>query len=239
MSEIVTIQVGQCGNQMGHKFWQVISHEHGINPSGSYTGDSDLQLKRIDVYYNESIVNRYIPHAIFMDLEPGAIDSIKAGSFGKLFRADNMIFSQYGASNNWAKGFYTEGAELIESAFDIIRKEIESCDCLQGFQMIHSLGGGTGSGMGALLISKLREEYPDRMICTFSVFPSLKVSDTVSEPYNAVLSAHHLTENADEVDIKLCTLTLNLHAICAVKYCMFWVCKTFFRSICFIYNIFI
>lgn len=67
-----------------------------------------------------------------------------------------------------------------------------------GFQVCHSLGGGTGSGMGTLLISKIREEYPDRMMMTFSVFPSPKVSDTVVEPYNATLSVHQLVENADE-----------------------------------------
>ena len=69
---------------------------------------------------------------------------------------------------------------------------------LTGFQVCHSLGGGTGSGMGTLLISKIREEYPDRMMLTFSVFPSPKVSDTVVEPYNATLSVHQLVENADE-----------------------------------------
>lgn len=67
-----------------------------------------------------------------------------------------------------------------------------------GFQVCHSLGGGTGSGMGTLLISKIREEFPDRMMLTFSVFPSPKVSDTVVEPYNATLSVHQLVENADE-----------------------------------------
>jgi len=53
--------------------------------------------------------------------------------------------------------------------------------------------------MGTLLLSKVREEYPDRMMCTFSVVPSPKVSDTVVEPYNATLSVHQLVENADEV----------------------------------------
>merc|ERR1711988_236036 len=95
-------------------------------------------------------------------------------------------------------GYYTEGAELIDSVLDVVRKEAEGCDCLQGFQMCHSLGGGTGSGMGTLLISKVREEYPDRIMETFSVIPSPKVSDTVVEPYNAVLSFHQLVENADE-----------------------------------------
>ena len=59
-----------------------------------------------------------------------------------------------------------------------MRKEAEGCDCLQGFQLVHSLGGGTGAGMGTLLISKVREEYPDRIMETFSVIPSPKVSDT-------------------------------------------------------------
>jgi tubulin beta len=127
------------------------------------------------------------------------MDSVRAGPFGQLFRPDNFIFGQSGAGNNWAKGHYTEGAELIDSVLDIVRKEAEACDCLQGFQIAHSLGGGTGSGMGTLLISKIREEYPDRMMCTFSVFTSPKVSDTVVEPYNATLSVHQLVENADEV----------------------------------------
>ena len=54
MREIVHIQGGQCGNQIGAKFWEVISDEHGIDPAGSYEGNSDLQLERINVYYNEA-----------------------------------------------------------------------------------------------------------------------------------------------------------------------------------------
>merc|ERR1719442_257378 len=126
------------------------------------------------------------------------MDSVRAGPFGQLFRPDNFVFGQTGAGNNWAKGHYTEGAELIDSVLDVVRKEAEGCDCLQGFQMCHSLGGGTGAGMGTLLISKVREEYPDRIMETFSIIPSPKVSDTVVEPYNAVLSFHQLVENADE-----------------------------------------
>ena len=47
------------------------------------------------------------------------------------------------------------GAELVDSVLDVVRKEAEGCDCLQGFQLTHSLGGGTGSGMGTLLLSKV------------------------------------------------------------------------------------
>ena len=65
-------------------------------------------------------------------------------------------------------------------------------------RITHSLGGGTGAGMGTLLISKIREEYPDRVMLTFSIVPSPKVSDTVVEPYNCTLSVHQLVENSDE-----------------------------------------
>jgi tubulin beta len=135
---------------------------------------------------------------VLVDLEPGTMDSVRQSPYGKLFRPDNYVFGQSGAGNNWAKGHYTEGAELVDAVLDVIRKEAEGCDCLQGFQMTHSLGGGTGSGMGTLLIAKIREEYPDRILSTFSVIPSPKVSDTVVEPYNATLSVHQLVENTDE-----------------------------------------
>lgn len=83
--------------------------------------------------------------------------------------------------------------------------------------------------MGTLLISKIREEYPDRMMLTFSVFPSPKVSDTVVEPYNATLSVHQLVENADECMVldnealyDICFKTLKLtNPSC--KYTVFYV----------------
>jgi len=211
MREIVHIQVGQCGNQVGNKFWEVVSEEHGIDGSGMYKGDQDLQLERVNVYFNEVPGGKYVPRAVLVDLEPGTMDACKASAIGGLFRPDNFIHAQSGAGNNWAKGHYTEGAELVESVIDVVRKESEGCDCLQGFQICHSLGGGTGSGLGTLLISKIREEYPDRMMCTFSVMPSPKVSDTVVEPYNATLSIHQLVENADEV---MCIDNEALYDIC-------------------------
>ncbi|KAB8208294.1 Tubulin/FtsZ, GTPase domain-containing protein [Aspergillus parasiticus] len=198
MREIVHLQTGQCGNQVGTAFWQIISGEHGLDASGMYTGSNDQELERMNVYFNEVGNQKYVPRAVLVDLEPGTMDAVRAGPFGQLFRPDNFVFGQSSAGNNWAKGHYTEGAELVDSVVDVVRREAESCDCLQGFQITHSLGGGTGSGMGTLLISKIREEFPDRMMATFSVAPSPKVSDTVVEPYNATLSVHQLVEHSDE-----------------------------------------
>lgn len=198
MREIVHLQAGQCGNQIGTKFWEVMSAEHGITGDGVFEGELQSQIDRIDVYFNEAGSGRYVPRAILTDLEPGTMDAIRSGALGKLFRPDNFVFGQSGAGNNWAKGHYTEGAELVDSIMDVVRKESETCDMLQGFQITHSMGGGTGSGMGTLLVSKIREDFPDRIMSTYSVVPSPKVSDTVVEPYNATLSVHQLVENADQ-----------------------------------------
>ena len=145
------------------------------------------------------------------------MDAIRATEVGKMFKPDNFVYGINSAGNNWAKGHYTEGAELVEQCLDVIRHEAEACECLQGFQMTHSLGGGTGSGMGTLLLSKLKEDYPDRMVMTYSVFPSANVSDTITEPYNTTLAVNQLLENVDETVVldnealySVCMQSLNI-----------------------------
>ncbi|ENN82748.1 hypothetical protein YQE_00884, partial [Dendroctonus ponderosae] len=131
MREIVHIQIGQAGNNIGNKFWEVVSDEHGVDPTGHWHGDSDLQLERINVYYNEAAGGRFVPRAVLVDLEASTMDNVRSGPFGRLFSPDSFVFGQGGAGNNWAKGMYTEGAELADSVLDVVRKEAEGCDLLQ------------------------------------------------------------------------------------------------------------
>lgn len=212
MREIIHISTGQCGNQIGAAFWETICGEHSLDFNGAYTGaENALEKSRLGVYFNEASSGKWVPRSINVDLEPGTVDAVRNSSIGSLFRPDNYICGQSSAGNVWAKGHYTEGAELVDSVMDVIRREAEGCDSLQGFQITHSLGGGTGSGMGTLLISKIREEFPDRMMATFSVLPSPKTSDTVVEPYNATLSVHQLVEYSDET---FCIDNEALYEIC-------------------------
>merc|ERR1711874_297456 len=221
--EILHVQVGQCGNQVGTRFWESVTTEHNLKfadgtwdeekASGEDADGDGIpdELENVGVYFRTSGANsnardpwkteKRTPRAVLVDLEPGTLDVIKAGALKDLFDPATMKFGSNGAGNNWAKGHYTEGAEIVEEVIDIIRKETEKADSPQGFQLFHSLGGGTGSGMGTLLLLKIRDAYPDKITCTYSVFPSPKVSDTVVEPYNAVLSSHQLLENSDETFI--------------------------------------
>ena len=85
------------------------------------------------------------------------------------------LLGQVGASNNWARGYHTDGLMAANSILDVARREAESCDCLQGIQMIHAIGGGTGGGLGCLLLDHMRDEYPDRIIASYCIVPSPKV----------------------------------------------------------------
>lgn len=84
---------------MNFQFWEIISDEHGIQPSGEYTSGvdkdlMDLQLERINVYYNEGNQGKYVPRAILVDLEPGTMDSVRAGPHGHLFKPDSFVFGK-------------------------------------------------------------------------------------------------------------------------------------------------
>ncbi|OAD57077.1 Tubulin beta chain [Eufriesea mexicana] len=211
MREIVHVQIGQCGNNIGTKFWEVISDEHGLSMDGTFEGDSDLQLQRMNVYFVEGPGNRFVPRAILADLDPGSLDSVLSGPCGRLFKPDNFAAGKASAANNWAKGYYTEGAELVDVALDLIRAEAEACDLIQGIQIVHSLGGGTGGGMTSLLMTRLKEEYPERILKTYNVIPSPMMSDVVVEPYNAVLT---LGKSIEYTDQTFCVDNRAMHHIC-------------------------
>ena len=177
----------------------MLGREHNVDLNGFLlpnSGPVDLELKqeRINIYYNETKVGKYIPRSVLVDLDPKFLVDCP---YSKIIPKSNIHYGEGGCNSNWARGHYTDGAELIDTILDCIRREVECCDSLQGIQMPHSLGGGTGAGLGTLIISKVREEYPDRDMLTFSVMPYSNAGDSVVSPYNAILALHQLVENTD------------------------------------------
>ena len=60
-----------------------------------------------------------------------------------------------GAGNNWAQGYYDYGNKYREEITDRVRRQMQHCDSLQSFFLLHSLGGGTGSGLGSYILGLL------------------------------------------------------------------------------------
>jgi tubulin alpha len=116
-----------------------------------------------------------VPRAIFVDLEPSVIDEIKNGAYRDLFHPEQMLTGKEDAANNYARGHYTVGKEMIENTVERVRRLAENCAGLQGFMCFHSFGGGTGSGFTSLLMERLSAEYGKKSKLEFSVYPAPQV----------------------------------------------------------------
>ena len=199
--EIITLQVGQCGNQIGSEFWRQLCAEHGIRHDGVLEPYAVGGEDRKDVFFYQADDDHYIPRSVLIDLEPRVINSIQRGSMGKLFNPENMYVHPEGggAGNNWGHGFEL-GERVQETLFEMIEREAENSDSLEGFCLTHSIAGGTGSGLGSFLLENLNDRFPKKLIQTYSVFPNQSKngeSDVVVQPYNSVLTIKRLTLHAD------------------------------------------
>uniref|UniRef100_A0A0G4IFH2 Tubulin gamma chain n=1 Tax=Chromera velia CCMP2878 TaxID=1169474 RepID=A0A0G4IFH2_9ALVE len=195
--EIITLQVGQCGNQIGMEFWKQLCAEHGINKEGMLEDYAVNGDDRKDVFFYQADDEHYIPRALLIDLEPRVIHSIQNSDYRNLYNPENFFVSKEGggAGNNWASG-YTQADSVQEEIFEMLDREADGSDSLEGFVLCHSIAGGTGSGLGSYLLECLNDRYPKKLIQTYSVFP-LQTSDVVVQPYNSVLTLKRLTLNAD------------------------------------------
>lgn len=124
-------------------------------------------------------------------------DEIRVGSFGRIFHPDLMISGMEDSGSNYARARYARGMHVIPLLMDKIRYVAESCDSLQGFMLFSSFGGGTGSGLGALFLSRLEHEFHRRPRIHVGIFPGPELSPVVVEPYNSILFASDVLEQAD------------------------------------------
>ncbi|KAL6247227.1 gamma-tubulin [Rhinocladiella similis] len=198
--EIITIQAGQCGNAIGSRFWQQLCQEHGISRDGNLEEFATEGGDRKDVFFYQSDDTRYIPRAILVDLEPRVINSIQQGPYKNIYNPENFFVGEHGmgAGNNWAAG-YAAGERVQEEIFDMIDREADGSDSLEGFMLLHSIAGGTGSGLGSYLLERMNDRFPKKIIQTYSVFPDTAIGDVVVNPYNSLLTMRRLTQNADSV----------------------------------------
>ena len=144
MIEILQIQIGNCGNLIGNSFWKVISEQHGISNNGIYKGFSDSQLENISVYFDETKDHHFLARSILVDLGSDSFGQIKSSSYSQLFNPNFMISSNESSDKNYSKAVKIYSSQLDTLIINNIRKEVETCDQLQGIQIIYGLGGGTG-----------------------------------------------------------------------------------------------
>ncbi|KOM55579.1 hypothetical protein LR48_Vigan10g147100 [Vigna angularis] len=200
MREIISIHIGQAGIQVGNSCWELYCLEHGIQPDGTMPSDGSAEAHdAFNTFFSEIGSGQYVPRALFVDLEPTVIDEVRCGPYRQLFHPEQLMSGKEDAANNFARGHYTVGKEIEELCLDRIRKLADNCTGLQGFLVFNAVGGGTGSGLGSLLLERLSVDYGKKSKLGFIIYPSPQVSTAVVEPYNTVLSNHSLIEHSDVV----------------------------------------
>merc|ERR1712158_175844 len=112
----------------------------------------------------ETGAGKHVPRAVFIDLEPTVIDETRCGTYRQLYHPEQLINGKEDAANNYARGHYTIGKEVVDLVLDRIRKLADACTGLQGFLLFHSFGGGTGSGFASLLMERPTYSNLNRLI---------------------------------------------------------------------------
>ncbi|XP_072269532.1 uncharacterized protein [Pyxicephalus adspersus] len=174
---LMWLQVGQCGNQIGQEWWQILAN-------------NGAEADRYPYFSRDGLIN-----AICVDSEPKVIRRLRQQVKKGQFRDANIILGQRGRGNNWAygkkRGGPTKPGVLLERTMESFRKELERRDCYSGTVILHSLCGGTGSGLGSRLCQEIRDNYPAGHLLSVTTAPH-ETGDTPLQHYNSLLCLSYL-----------------------------------------------
>ncbi|XP_053310568.1 tubulin delta chain [Spea bombifrons] len=220
---IVTVQLGQCGNQIGYELFDVIHNDLNHNTGLCSRRENDhYQEVCMERFFSEEESGDFVTRAVLVDMEPKVISQTMsmATRSGKWKYDQKSHFSQkQGSGNNWANGYCVHGPKHQDVVMDLVRKQVEKCDRLAGFFTIMSMAGGTGSGMGTYVTRCLRDAYPNSFLLNEVIWP-YGTGEVIVQNYNSILTLFHLYLSSDallvhENDIihKVCSQLMNIKQI--------------------------
>ncbi|XP_027759143.1 tubulin delta chain [Empidonax traillii] len=221
---IVTVQLGQCGNQIGHEvFHSLCSDIHGTHGLCSREENQSYQdACKERFFWEEEKSGVPVARAVLVDMEPKVISqtlSMAARSGCWKYNHQSHFCQKQGSGNNWANGYSVHGPRHKESIMDLVQKEAERCDRLGGFVTTMSMAGGTGSGLGAFVTQCLRDAFPASFILNHVIWP-FGTGEVIVQNYNSVLTLSHLYRSADallvhqnDVIHKICAQLMNIRHI--------------------------
>jgi len=136
-------------------------------PSDKTIGGGD---DAFNTFFSETGAGKHVPRCVMVDLEPTVVDEVRTGTYRQLFHPEQLITGKEDAANNFARGHYTIGKEIVDLVLDRIRKLADNCTGLQGFMVYNAVGGGTGSGLGCLMLERLSVDYGKKSKLSFTVW---------------------------------------------------------------------
>ncbi|CAK0910258.1 unnamed protein product [Prorocentrum cordatum] len=177
---------------------QLFCFEHGIQPDGQMLSDKTIGGgdDAFNTFFSETGAGKHVPRCVMVDLEPTVVDE-RTGTYRQLFHPEQLVSGKEDAANNFARGHTTIGKEIVDLVLDRVRKLADKCTGLRGFMVYNAVGGGTGSGLGCLMLERLCVDYGKKTRVSFTVWAGPQVATAVVGPYNFVLCVHSLLEHTD------------------------------------------
>eukprot|EP01083_Nonionella_stella_P231978 818761_1 len=170
--QIIQVNIGGCGVNLGKSVLQQFCVEHGISPTGEKERKTAYD-DQISSLFEELPNGKYISRSLYSDLNPYSIASLrKRYKYSQVLHTDYLLSGTEDASYNFAKGHYTTGKEHIDTWNEAMRTIFESCDNVQGFMITHSMSGGCGGGFGALALERIAVDYRKKCKIGFEIFPN-------------------------------------------------------------------
>jgi tubulin epsilon len=200
MREIVSIHIGQCGNQIGYSFWKAVLEECRKLNLDSFDTSLQSLFNNFDEYHSAlpmgSRLDQLKARSILIDMEPNVIEQTLTSEIGDLF--DMKLIDSSGSGNNWGRGYWLYGSKHNEEIDDLIRRQLEFCDSCDSLLFTCSAMGGTGSGLGSFVLEQVADNHAKKISkVVATVFPSGVDDDVVTGAYNAGLCMEKLREYAD------------------------------------------
>jgi len=151
MAQNIIVQVGQCGSQIGCRFWDLALREHASLMSTNTNSKKCIYDASLSAFFRNmddtkktslpypSQIRTLKARAVLVDMEEGVLRSILASPLRDLFDGEQFIRDVSGAGNNWAVGNRFYGGKYRDILSEEIRRQAEQCDSLQSFMLIHSM----------------------------------------------------------------------------------------------------
>ncbi|XP_028375563.1 tubulin delta chain isoform X2 [Phyllostomus discolor] len=220
---IVTVQLGQCGNQIGFEVFDALfSDSHCTQGLCSKRENEAYRSSCKERFFNEEENGVPIARAVLVDMEPKVINQTlsKAVQSSRWKYGQRSCFCQkQGSGNNWAYGYSVHGPRHEESVMNLIQKEVEKCDSLGGFFIIMSMAGGTGSGLGTFITQNLQDQYSSSLKMNHIIWP-YGTGEVIVQNYNSILTLSHLYRSSDALLVhendavhKICAKLMNIKQI--------------------------
>ena len=202
MSNCVFVETGQCGNQLGYALLDSLYNhlsQHDENCDNNY----------LETYFRipYHLSQKPIARAVCLDTEPKVINESLSNASKTKWKIDqkSVAYRHGGAGNNWALGYEMASGEFLETSMNLIRRELEYCDYTQSLVFMHSVAGGTGSGLGTKISESCADEFPQSTRINIAIAP-YHFGEVVVQHYNAVLCLSKISASSNAVLVSYWTI---------------------------------